>query len=63
MSQTQINQMFQQKKNMSTELKRRYAQRLLQFPHVHNKEYLKSYAKTLRETKDSYISGFKESID
>lgn len=38
MSQTQINQMFQQK-NMSTELKRRYAQRLLQFPHVHNKEY------------------------
>ena len=50
MSQTQINQMFQQK-NMSTELKRRYAQRLLQFPHVHNKEYLKSYAKTLKKLK------------
>ncbi|HCX8358637.1 TPA: D-alanyl-lipoteichoic acid biosynthesis protein DltD [Staphylococcus aureus] len=59
MSQTQINQMFQQK-NMSTELKRRYAQRLLQFPHIHNKEYLKSYAKNPKETKDSYISGFKE---
>lgn len=50
MSQTQINQMFQQK-NMSTELKRRYAQRLLQFPHVHNKEYLKSYAKNLKKLK------------
>ena len=50
MSQTQINQMFS-RKNMSTELKRRYAQRLLQFPHVHNKEYLKSYAKTLKKLK------------
>ncbi|ANZ33846.1 D-alanyl-lipoteichoic acid biosynthesis protein DltD [Staphylococcus carnosus] len=59
MSQNQINQMFNQK-NMSDELKQRYAKRLLQFKNVHNKEFLRETAKNQGKTDGNYISGFKE---
>ncbi|AKL91355.1 D-alanyl-lipoteichoic acid biosynthesis protein DltD [Staphylococcus capitis] len=59
MSQTQINQMFNQK-NMPADLKKRYAQRLLQFPHAHNKSYLREQAKHPGEVSGNYISAFKE---
>ena len=59
MSQNQINTMFNQK-NMPAELKQRYAKRLLQFPHVHNKAYLRKVAKDPHNVSGHYISAFKE---
>ena len=59
MSQTQINQMFNQK-DMPEDLKQRFAKRLLQFPHVHNKDYLKQVAKDPNNVSGNYISAFKE---
>lgn len=58
-SQNQINQLFHQK-NMSDELKQRYAKRLLQFKHVHNKDFLKATVKHNGKTDGNYISNFKE---
>lgn len=58
-SQTQIQQLFNQSK-MPGELKQRYAQRLLQFPHVHNKAFLRYQAKHPDTTSNNYISKFKE---
>ena len=59
MSQSQINQMFNQK-DMPANLKKRYAQRLLQFPHAHNKSYLREQAKHPNDVSGNYISSFKE---
>lgn len=60
MSQMQINQMFQQK-NMPNDLKQQYAERLLQFPHAHNKDYLREIAKDPQESSSkNYISTFRE---
>lgn len=59
MSQTQINQMFNQK-DLPADLKKRYAQRLLQFPHAHNKPYLREQAKHPEDVSGNYISAFKE---
>jgi poly-D-alanine transfer protein DltD len=59
MSQTQINQMFNQK-DMPEDLKQRFAKRLLQFPHVHNKDYLKQVAKDPNHVSGNYISAVKE---
>ena len=59
MSQTQINQMFNQK-DMPADLKKRYAQRLLQFPHAHNKPFLESKRNILKTFSGNYISAFKE---
>ena len=54
----QINQIFQQK-DMPSELKQRYAKRLLKFRSVPNKEYLKELKRC--NPKGRYISKFKES--
>ena len=56
----QINQIFQQK-DMPSELKQRYAKRLLKFRSVPNKEYLKELVKDPSNPKGRYISKFKES--
>ena len=45
---------------MPAELKQRYAKRLLQFPHVHNKAYLRKVAKDPHNVSGHYISAFKE---
>ncbi|WP_114603772.1 D-alanyl-lipoteichoic acid biosynthesis protein DltD [Staphylococcus sp. EZ-P03] len=58
-SQNQINQLFHQK-NMSNELKQRYAKRLLQFKHVHNKDFLRTTVENKGKTDGNYISNFKE---
>lgn len=59
MSTNQINQMFQQK-NMPNDLKKRYAQRLLQFKHVHNRAFLKEQVKHPGNDSTNYISSFKD---
>ncbi|MBO1199390.1 D-alanyl-lipoteichoic acid biosynthesis protein DltD [Staphylococcus simiae] len=60
MSQMQINEMFQQKK-MPNDLKQQYAERLLQFPHAHNKAYLREIAKDPQQSSSkNYISAFRE---
>jgi D-alanine transfer protein len=51
--------MFNQK-DMPEDLKQRFAKRLLQFPHVHNKDYLKQVAKDPNHVSGNYISAFKE---
>lgn len=51
--------MFNQK-NMPADLKKLYAQRLLRFPHAHNKSYLREQAKHPGEVSGNYISAFKE---
>lgn len=56
---TQINQLFQQK-DMPSELKERYAKRLLQFKSASNKPFLKDVANNHGEVDGHYVSRFKE---
>ena len=56
----QINQIFQQK-DMPSELKQRYAKRLLKFRSVPNKEYLKELVKDKATQKVVIFLSLKES--
>lgn len=55
----QINQLFQQK-DMPSELKERYAKRLLQFKSASNKEFLKDVVNNHGKVDGNYVSRFKE---
>ncbi|MGZ2417784.1 D-alanine transfer protein [Staphylococcus caledonicus] len=55
----QINQLFQQK-DMPSELKERYAKRLLKFKSTTNKPFLKEVVKSHGEVDGNYVSRFKE---
>ncbi len=56
-SKTQLNHLFNQK-NLSPELKQRYAKRLLSFKNVYNRNYLEKMSKDNVSETDHYLSSF-----